>query len=172
MAVPWPRGRKGSRLVPVLIVGIVVVNRAGAQRPQAFLLLKRAATEWQRQQLAGLARGRGRAAKFRGLLVHINARVCSFIFLSQLALLSLCSYQGTRHRYPLRKRVPGWVSTESLHPVLVAYVAPQRSDYFGNNLALPPVPEIRQGSTGAGTQLLKRRDNNVEGDRKGGRKRK
>lgn len=64
------------------------------------------------------------------------------------------------------------MSTESLHPLLVAYVAPQRSDCFGDNLALSPVPEIREGSTGARTRLLKRRDNNVEGDRKGGRKRK
>lgn len=90
MAVLWPRGCKGSPLVSVLVVGIVVVNPAGAQRPRVVLLLMRAATEWRRQQRAGPAGARDRAAKFGSLLVHMNARVCSSIFLSQLVLLSLC----------------------------------------------------------------------------------
>lgn len=164
---PSPRGCRGSGLV----------RRVAAQCLRGWFCCFRGALSrcsesfLQRQRLAGEpGQGQGRGGSVWGLLVqnfiHMGVWVCSPTFLGQPTRLRR-SYQGRRHRplevgarlggaearAPARRR-RGWCRTAAW-------------GCLRENLELPLVPELGEGSTGARTQLLQRREHNVDGDWKG-----
>lgn len=122
-------------------------------------------SNWQ----GGLGAGTGQLSLgFVGTVLNPHGCMGEIIHLSHPANASLShSYRGLSH-LPLcgRGRLSRCLQ-KPLRPLLAAGVGLQHGECLPENLELPLVPEIREGSTGARTQLLKKKDNNVDGDWKG-----